>query len=270
MQAQTGTGPFAEVGTLPEIEARTRPQYVELDLQSLQHMLGGVNGQPGLLEQYAEVQPRLSELENADKETRAAADLEVLQRYGKATADAVRDASGSGDLLAALEEQALSELAAGSELDDSTRKEIQRAVRSGQSARGFGLGENDALMEALQTGDAAYRRRRERQALASSVANQLQASGGDPLLALLGRSSGAVANTVGVGSQAYGQSQNLGPTVYNPESGYAADLYRSNREADLAARTATAANRASIAGGALSMFGAMGGGLLGNSGLFRG
>ena len=263
MQAQTGTGDFAEVGALPDLEAKTRPQYVELDLQSLEQMLGGVNGQRGMLDIYEDVQPRLSALENQDRATRAGADLDVLQRYGKATADAVRNASGSGELLGMLEEQAKSELAAGSALDAGTREEIQRAVRAGQSARGFGLGQNDALMEALQTGSAAYGRRRDRQAFASQVANQLQASGGDPLLALLGRPSGAVANTSGVTGQAYGQSQNLGPTVYNPESGYAADLYRSNAEASLAAQTASRANNASVAGGALGMFGALGGGLLG-------
>lgn len=266
MQAQTGTGAFAEVGALPDLEAKTRPQYVQLDLQSVEQMLGGVNGQKGMLDIYSAVQPRLSALENQDKATRAAADLDVLQRYGKATADAVRNASGSGDLLALLEEQAKSELAAGSTLDDSTREEIQRAVRSGQSARGFGLGQNDALMEALQTGSAAYNRRRERQAFASQVANQLQASGGDPMLALLGRSSGAVANTTGVTGQAYGQSQNLGPQLFQPESAYAADIYNSNRQAELAARTATASNNAQLIGGAMKMFGALGGGLLGRGG----
>ena len=42
--AQRGTGDFSDVGPMVELEAQYRPQWEQLELQSLANMLGGVGG----------------------------------------------------------------------------------------------------------------------------------------------------------------------------------------------------------------------------------
>jgi hypothetical protein len=72
---------------------------------------------------------------------------------------------------------------------------------------------------------------------------------GDVFQQVLGRPSQAFGMTQG----AFGQAQGMGPgMLFNPESQYAADIYGGNMQAQLAARTASAANQTALIGGAMS------------------
>lgn len=264
MQAHRGIGPFADVGALPDLEAEARPGYVALDLQTLEQTMGGVDGQRGLLDQYEhDIYPTLNRIEARGKQDRAEADQAVLDQYGASTTDAIRRSSGNDQLMRLLRERAESDLEAGGRLNPGEEREYQQAARSAQAARGFGYGNNDAFMEAMNTGMAAERRKREREGFAQSVAQQLQLTGGDPMMALLGRPSQTLGMGQNFGAQGYGVSQNLGTQLFNPESAYAADAYRSNQQSQLAADTATGANRANVMGGLFSGLGSLAGGLLG-------
>ena len=56
--------------------------------------------------------------------------------------------------------------------------------------------------------------------------------------------------------------------VFNPESAYAGSLFANNYNAANNASIAASNAKAGAIGGGLSMFGSLGGGLLGNAGLF--
>lgn len=271
MQAHQGTGDFAELGSLPDLEAAARPGYVDLELGTLERMMTGSDGQKGLLKLYREdIYPQAAEMERRAKLDRAAADQEILDTHGTATTAAIRQASGNGRIMDLLRKQAETELDSDGQLTAADRREHEQAARSAQAMRGMGHGNNDAFMEAMQVGTARQARRRDQQAYAQRVAAQLQATGGDPMLSLLGRPS----QTLGMGTQFAGQGMaqgnNLGTQLFNPESAYAADAYKGNQQAALAASTATASNNASMMGGLMGGLGALGGGLLGNAGLFKG
>lgn len=267
MQAQRGTGPFEQTGSLLDLERDTRPGWIDLDLQSLQQTLGGSANQRGLMDIYEnDLYPALNRIEAQSKRDRAAGDQAVLDEYGQRTTNALRKASGNDRIMDLLRTQAESELAQGGNLTAGESREYQQAARQAQASRGFGHGQNDAFMEALQLGQMAEARKRQRQQFGQSVAGQLQTTGGDPMMALLGRPSASFAAGQGIGQQGYGMSQNLGPQLFNPESAYSADAYRSNQQAALAASTATAANNASVTGGLMSGLGSAAGGLLSGAG----
>lgn len=267
MQAQRGTGPFESVGSLLNLERDTRPGWIDLDLQSLQQTLGGSENQRGLMDIYEQdLYPALNRIESQSKMDRAAGDQAVLDAYGKQTTDALRKSSGNDRIMDLLRTQAEDELNQGGNLTAGEQREYQQAARQAQASRGMGYGQSDAFMEALQLGQMAEARKRQRQQFGQSVAGQLQATGGDPMLSLLGRPSQSFSAGQGFGQQGYGMSQNLGPQLFNPESAYSADAYRSNQQAALAASTATAANNASVTGGLISGLGSLGGGLLQGAG----
>ena len=82
----------------------------------------------------------------------------------------------------------------------------------------------------------------------------------DPLLALTGRSGTAPAMAQ-QGFGASGFALDSSPAIFNPESAYAGALAGSNQQNIMDARTATAANRASMFGGLMGGLGSLGGGL---------
>ena len=58
-----------------------------------------------------------------------------------------------------------------------------------------------------------------------------------------------------------GQAQGFNPgAMFSPESQYAGDIYNQNYQGQLAARTASARNRASMIGGAFGAIGSIWGG----------
>jgi len=228
-----------------------------------------MGNQKGLLALYEEdINPTLSRIEAKDRQDRIAGEMEAISRYAKPVSDTLREATGNAALLDELNQQALSELQSGAALDPSLRREIQQGVRAGQAARGMGYGTRDLADEATVTALQAEQLRRNRQAFAQSMVGINQATGGDPFLAILGRPSQAFQASQGIGGQAYGMSQGIGNKIFNPESQYAADVYNTNYQGQLAANTATAANKTAITGAVIGAAGSiLGGAAQGGGGL---
>lgn len=224
-----------------------------------------LGNQKGLLALYEEdINPTLSRIEAQDRKDRIAGEMEAIQAYAKPVSDTLREATGNAPLLDELNRQAQSELEAGASVDPALRRELQQSIRAGQAARGMGYGMRDLADESALTAMQAEQLRRQRQGFAQSMIGINQATGGDPFMAILGRPSQAFQASQGIGGQAYGMSQGIGNKIFNPESQYAADVYNTNYQGQLAANTATAANKTAITGAMIGAVGsAIGGGLTG-------
>jgi hypothetical protein len=151
-----------------------------------------------------------------------------------------------------LNSQAQSELAAGTSMTPDMEREIAQRLRASQASRGLGFGLPDAVTEAFTLGERGQMLQRERRGFAGDVARLNQATVGDPFLAILGRPSsagGAAQSFLGQGSQTAGMS---GPRLFNPESGYASDLYNTNYNAAAATDIAGANATSGMIGAGLS------------------
>jgi len=257
----------AQIELAPDVlaaEQATRPGYTELDLQSLNDVMLGTDGQTGLLDLYQnEVYPALAAAQNADRETRTAGEVEIAGQYAGQLTDILRDGSGNRDLVEGLQAQAGEDLAAGYDLNPVQKREVQQNIRESQAARGLGYGNTDSIMEALALDSAAESRRRERQGFATQVAGVSQATGADPFLSLFGRPSQTPGAASALTNQGYGMNANSGAAMFNPESGYASDIFGMNMQSTNANNIAHASNKASATSGLMSMFGSIGGGFAG-------
>jgi hypothetical protein len=75
--------------------------------------------------------------------------------------------------LSKLYNDAAADYALGSQLDDSTAREVEQAVRSAQTARGNVLGSAAATQEAMARGDAGYQRKLQRTQNLANIENQV-------------------------------------------------------------------------------------------------
>ena len=237
-------------------EERFRPKYAQLDLDIAKQLA------PDLLDLYETSQRRLGAL---DRETLAAqreADISAIENYGTRAMQGYRAAADAANpeqaaLMAELNKQALSDLQLGGQLNASEQRDLQQAARGAQAARGFGYGINDAAIESWAQMQGSDQKRRQRQGFAQSMAGLNQANSVDPFMAILGRPSSMTPAMTG---SFVGQAQGFNPgAMFSPESQYAADIYNQNYQGQLAARTATAKNRASMIGGGIGALGKMAG-----------
>ena len=233
-----------------------QPAYTRLGLESLEQALLGAEGQRGLLELYANyVNPAMSGMESDADRFRRQSDLRDVEEYGgRATAALLGADSYKKELSDELSRQALSELQAGATLDPSLRREVQQGYRQAATARGMAYNPSSAAEEAYFTGLQAEQLRRNRQQFAQGALAQRQQLTGDPFMQILGRPGQAFAAGQGFGGQGMAIGQTA-PRLFSPESQYAADLVNSNMQSQLAARTASAQNRAGIIGGAFQGLG---------------
>ena len=267
MQAQRGIGPFAETGSMIDLEREFQPQYLELNLQNLQQALGGVGETPGLIQQYEEdLYPAMSRIEAETLAQQRAADVSAVEQYGPRASAALRSAAGNQQLIDELGRQALEEVQAGQSLTPSELRRAQQSSRAAMSARGLGMGNQAIADEVLKGYQLGRQRQAERRTFAGGVAGLQQQTGADPFMAILGRPSQAF----GLGQQAMGQAAATSPgRQFNPLDPYAGSLYASNQQNEMAARQATAANRTALIAGGLGAAGSIGGGMAaGKTGFF--
>jgi len=100
MEAESGTGRFADIGSIYNLESQYRPQWEGLELQSMQNMLGGVGGQQGLLSMYQNtVQPAMSQIESQAISDRTASEQAMIDKYGPGITDKLREAAGNKELI---------------------------------------------------------------------------------------------------------------------------------------------------------------------------
>ena len=235
-------------------EEKFRGKYAQLDLDIAKQLA------PDLLNLYETSQRRLGAL---DRETLAAqreADISAIEDYGTRAMQGYRAAADAANpeqaaLMAELNKQALSDLQLGGQLNASEQRDLQQAARGAQAARGFGYGLNDAAIESWAQMQGSDQKRRQRQGFAQSMAGLNQSNSVDPFMAILGRPSSMTPAMTG---SFVGKAQGFNPgAMFSPESQYAADIYNQNYQGQLAARTATAKNRASMIGAGMGAVGGM-------------
>lgn len=246
----------AQVDLAPDLygaessEEYGQPAYTTLGLKTLERALLGTDGQRGLLDIYTrDVNPAMQRMEQSTDSARRQADLQDVEAYGgRATAALLASDSYKKQLSDELSQQALSELQAGATLDPSLRREVQQSYRNAATARGMAYSPSSAAEEAYFTGLQAEQLRRQRQQFAAGALAQRQQLTGDPFMQILGRSGQAFAATPGYGQQGMAVGQ-TGARLFSPESQYAGDLFASNYQGNLAARTASAQSKAAVISG---------------------
>jgi hypothetical protein len=226
-------------------EAQFAPKYQALQLGLLQQAT------PELLKLYKEqIAPTMGEVEAAARSRSRAGDIADIQTLGPQARAAIKAAAPEQAVLAdTLTAQAQSALSAGSRLTPEQQRMVQQQTRSGLAARGLAQGPSGALQEAVrsQMAGAGLQQQRQQQAMGALQAGQ--GVYGDVFQQVLGRPSQAFA-----GSQGFlGQAQGFNPgQLFNPESQYAANIMSGNQQAQLAARTASAANTTALIGAGMS------------------
>lgn len=223
----------AQVDLAPELyaaEAQYSPLYAQLEMDNLRKMFQGTEGSPGLISLYEnEIAPSLDRIQREAQRTQREADVSDVERYAPRMREALREANPENTaLLDKLNEQAMSELAAGDRLTPDQLRDIGQQSRSVFASRGLNQSPASGIAELVNQQVGGQNLKRQRQAFAQSLVGQNQGVYGDPFMAILGRPSGTVAATQGFGQQGMGLNQATGPTLFNPESGYAQDLYNTN------------------------------------------
>tara|TARA_Y100000310_G_scaffold93845_1_gene91419 strand:+ start:2455 stop:3300 length:846 start_codon:yes stop_codon:yes gene_type:complete len=238
---------------LYESEEAYRGKYAQLDMDIAKQMT------PQLLDLYESSQSRLGAMDREQLGLQREGDIAAIEKYGgraRAALDAANPEQAA--LLRELNAQAQSDLSAGGQLSGWERREIQQSSRAGGAARGMGYGSQDVAMESLAQLQGANTRRRQRQGFAQSMVGLNKATAADPFMAILGRPSSM--NPMMSGG-VVGQAGGFNPgAMFSPESQYAGDIYNQNYQGELAARTASAKNKASMIGAGMGMVGSMMGG----------
>jgi hypothetical protein len=238
----------AQLDLAPEkyaAEAKYAPQYQALQLGLLK------SATPELLQLYKEqIAPTMGDVEAAARSRSRAGDIADIERLGPQARAAIKAASPEQAALAdTLTAQAQSGLAAGSRLTPEQQRMVEQQTRSGLAARGLAQGPSGALQEAVRSQMAGAGLQQQRQQQAMGALGASQGVYGDVFQQVLGRPSQAFGASQGF----IGQAQGFNPgQLFNPESQYAANLIGGNQQAQLAARTASAANTTALIGAGMS------------------
>lgn len=249
----------AQVELAPDLYAAERefsPLYADLSAENVRRSLLGVDGKGGLLKTFEDVAPRTQALQDQAQQAQRRADVRSLEELGAPTIEALRNADPQQKLLMdRLNVAALQDLEAGYGLDPALRAETEQNVRAAQAARGVGWGNADATAEAFAVGERGLALRTQRMLTAQNQARLNAATGADPALAILGRPSQGAAQGQALLGQGQQQAGNLGPTLFSPESPYAADVFNTNFNSQAAADIASANNRTALIGAGISSAG---------------
>jgi len=243
----------AQIDLAPQLygaEEQFRGKFAQLDMDIAKQMT------PQLLDLYETSQRRLGTMDREQLDLQRGGDIAAIEKYGgraRAALDAANPEQAA--LLAELNRQAQSGLESGGALSAWERREIQQSSRAGGAARGMGYGSQDVAIESLAQLQGSSARRQQRQGFAQSMVGLNKATAADPFMAILGRpSSMNPMMSGGVVGQAGGYNPGA---MFSPESQYAGDIYNQNYQGILAARTATAKNRASMIGAGLGAAGSI-------------
>mgnify|MGYP003148928953 CR=1 FL=1 len=246
----------AQIDLMPDLIAAKRkfmPQMAATQVEMAERF------SPRLLSLYEnEINPVLSRMDAAGTRRQREADIAAVRELGPEATQALMDSDPErAKLLQGLTSQAQSELALGGRLSAAEKRAIEQDVMASRSATGMSYGPQTSAYLALAQQQGRQQRLRDRQSFAGKVAGMRTSMLGDPFQQITGRSGRVGA---GAGAGIFNQTQGLSGQLFNPESNYAGGIYAGNAQADLAARTATANNRAALGAGMMNMFGSIGGG----------
>ena len=243
-------------------EKQFRGKYAQLDMDIAKQMT------PQLLDLYETSQRRLGTMDREQLDLQREGDISAIEKYGGRAREALDAANPEqAALLKELNAQALGDLKLGGQLNAGEQRQISQAARGAQSARGFGYGINDAAIESWAQLQGGSQKRQQRQGFAQSMVGMNKSTAADPFMAILGRPS-SMNPTMSGG--VVGQAGGFNPgAMFSPESQYAGDIYNQNYQGQLAARTATAKNKAAMWGAGMSAVGSIVGGGMGDGGFFN-
>ena len=228
-----------------------------------------MEGTPGLFDLLEEQSRRAGVLQREELQLQRESDVGALQEFAPQVVEAYRAADPySTELADMASRQAETLYAEGEgELSPERRRMAEQAARMGSLARGRIGDESSIAAELLGREQVRSGLRAEaRQAGGQAFGMQRQMAG-DIGSVLLGRPSAAI----GLGGQVLGQAQAgaagpMGPQLFDPNVGINMALQQRGQDVTFQGMQAQAkaAGQAGIMGG----LGAIGGGLLGNAGLF--
>ena len=188
----------AQVKLAPELyaaEKQFRGKYAQLDVDIAKKI------SPQLMDIYESVQPRLAAMDRQTLSAQREADIGAIEELGPRAMAAMRAADpDKASLMDELNQQALSDLKLGGQLNAGEQRQLSQAARGAQAARGFGYGINDAAIESWAQLQGGTQRRRERQGFAQSMVGLSQQPQGDPFMANAANQaaiSGAMIGAVG-------------------------------------------------------------------------
>ena len=188
--------------------------------------------------------PGLNSMLASANTAQRSADISDVQNLGLASTNAMLAADPyNAELLQKLNASANSQLDAGSSLTPDEQRVMQQQSRAAFAARGMG-GSNGAIAdELLKQFNLGQQLLTQRQQFAQSVVGTNQNVIGDPFQQILGRSSGAVADSRGV---------QAGPSLFNPDDPLAASITSGNNQ--MAAYYGMNSVKGSPAGQAMSSY----------------
>lgn len=243
-------------------EEEFRPRYSALELKDIQTFAEGlkdpVTGEvttPGLFDLLGESSRRAFELQQEQLQQQREADVGALEEFAPRAVEAFRAADPDSTAIA----ERMSRRALG-QLTPEEERNVQQRSRQASLARGR-IGDSSSLAaEALGRSDYTAQ-------FAQPAFQMNRQLAGDLGSTLLGRPSAAI----GLGGQILGQAQQgaagpMGPQLFDPNMGINMALQQRGQDVTFQGMQAqaSAARGAGIMGG----LGAIGGGLLGNPGLF--
>lgn len=246
----------SQIALAPQLyasEAQFRPQYANLE-RGIQLEQLGLDPNMGLLDAFRQISAAQKDIQYDS----TGADIDMIRELGPELAAAQRAADPEADALRqAIMADAIEGMEAEGGMTEDESRMVDQRVLEGAADRGM-VDQKSTLLSQIKgqlQGDRAVDQQRLQNAgVAYGMGNF------DPLLALTGRSGNAPV----MAQQGFGGANfalNSSPAIFNPESAYAGSLATSNQQNIMDARTATAANRASMFGGLMSGLGSLGGGL---------
>lgn len=234
-------------------ESQFGPQYTDLAASNIRRLLLGSEQQPGLLATLREVSPQVQALQSDAEMAQRERDIASVERLGQRAVSALRESDpNQARLLDALNQQAAADLNAGTGLTASESDQLAQQVRASQAARGMGFGLPDGVLEAFTLGDRGRQVQAQRRQFAGDVARLNAGTGQDPFMAVLGRPSQSVSQGQALLGQGQSAAAGAGPSLFNPESAYASDLFNTNYNAQAAADIAQVNATSGIIAGGLS------------------
>jgi len=243
--------------------SRSNPKRAELEreISSQQETLAGLSptkmqrATPGLFDLLEEQSTRAGALQREQLELQRESDVGALQRFAPQVVEAYRAADPASTAIA----ESMSRRALG-QLTPEEERNVQQRSRQASLARGR-IGDSSSIAaEALGRSDYTSQFAQPAFAMNRQLA-------GDVGMTILGRPSASI----GLGGQVLGQAQQgaagqMGPQLFDPNVGINMALQQRGQDVTFQGMQAqaNAARGAGIMGG----LGAIGGGLLGNPGLF--
>jgi hypothetical protein len=240
------------------LEQQYTPMWQEVQRKAL------LNQQNIQNELYAQQIPKSAELTSQYASAMAPA-FGQIGASARSAYEQTLDPSVRG-LLGGLGQQAQEGLTLGSALSQAETQQAQQAARAAMAARGL-TGNQAISQEVLNTYGMGQARQAQRQQLAASVygmgAQQAQQAMGLYGTSLLNQAQGF--SPIGSYNSATGANQALGPSLFQPESQYNAQLITANRKEAMDAQTANAQSSNAMKSGIIGAVGSIGAGFAGSA-----